>query len=69
MGVPEGPGDPDRLELLWRVEADGGTRLELEFDAAASFVPSFVPVGGAGNLIARAAIDAASDALSRTGSS
>lgn len=63
--VPDGPHDPDRLELSWRVRGAGTTRLELEFDAAASFVPSFLPVGGAGDAIARAALDAARAALTR----
>jgi ribosome-associated toxin RatA of RatAB toxin-antitoxin module len=63
--VPEGPHDPDRLELSWRVRGDGTTLLELEFDAAASFVPSFLPVGGAGDAIAQAALDAAREALTR----
>jgi ribosome-associated toxin RatA of RatAB toxin-antitoxin module len=61
--VPRGPGDPDRLELVWRVEGGASTQLEIEFDAAASFVPSFVPVGDAGDAIARAAIKAARKAL------
>ena len=63
--VPDGPHDPDRLELSWRVQGNEPTRLELEFDAAASFVPSFLPVGGAGDLIAQAALDAARAALTR----
>ena len=63
--VPEGPDDPDRLELIWRVRESGSTLLELEFDAAASFVPGFLPVGGAGDAIARAAIEAALAALER----
>jgi ribosome-associated toxin RatA of RatAB toxin-antitoxin module len=63
--VPNGPTDPDRLELIWRVEDAGLTRLEFEFDGAASFIPSFLPVGDAGDEIARAAIKAARDALSR----
>ncbi|HYB28199.1 MAG TPA: SRPBCC family protein [Solirubrobacteraceae bacterium] len=61
--VPDGPHDQDRLELSWRVLGTGSTRLELEFDAAASFVPSFLPVGGAGDLIAQAALDAARSAF------
>jgi ribosome-associated toxin RatA of RatAB toxin-antitoxin module len=61
--VPNGPRDEDRLELSWRVEGKKSTRLELEFDAAASFVPSFLPVGGAGDAIAQAALDAAREAL------
>ena len=63
--VPDGATDPDRLELIWRMQRNGSTRLEFEFDAAASFVPSFVPVGGAGEAIAQAAIDAARAALGR----
>jgi Polyketide cyclase / dehydrase and lipid transport len=63
--VPDGAADPDRLELIWRMKRSGSTRLEFEFDAAASFVPSFVPVGGAGEAIAQAAIDAARAALDR----
>jgi uncharacterized protein YndB with AHSA1/START domain len=64
--VPEGPDDPDRLELIWRMQGDKWTQLELEFDAAASFVPGFLPVGNAGDAIAKAAIDAALDALGRS---
>jgi ribosome-associated toxin RatA of RatAB toxin-antitoxin module len=63
--VPDGTSDEDRLELIWRMNKGGSTRLEFEFDAAASFVPSFVPVGGAGEAIARAAIEAARAALER----
>jgi ribosome-associated toxin RatA of RatAB toxin-antitoxin module len=63
--VPDGACDPDRLELIWRMDGRGSTRLEFEFDAAASFVPSFVPVGGAGDAIAQAAIEAARGALER----
>jgi ribosome-associated toxin RatA of RatAB toxin-antitoxin module len=63
--IPDGPADPDRLELIWRVGGNGSTQLEFEFDAAASFVPAFVPVGGAGEAIARGAIEAARAALKR----
>jgi ribosome-associated toxin RatA of RatAB toxin-antitoxin module len=63
--VPDGAADPDRLELIWRMELGGATMLEFEFDAAASFVPSFVPVGGTGEAIAEAAIEAARAALAR----
>ena len=63
--VPDGPSDPDRLELTWRVQDVAPTRLEFEFDAAASFLPSFVPLGGAGEAIAQAAIDSARAALRR----
>jgi ribosome-associated toxin RatA of RatAB toxin-antitoxin module len=63
--VPDGPHDQDRLELSWRVEGEESARIELEFDAAASFVPSFLPVGGAGDAIAQAALDTARAALTR----
>jgi ribosome-associated toxin RatA of RatAB toxin-antitoxin module len=63
--VPEGPNDPDRLELSWRVLGEESTRIELEFDAMASFVPSFLPIGGAGDAIAQAALEAAREALTR----
>jgi len=63
--LPNGPSDPDRLELIWRVAGDASTLLELEFDAAASFVPGFLPVGDAGDAMARAAIEAARAALRR----
>jgi ribosome-associated toxin RatA of RatAB toxin-antitoxin module len=63
--MPEGPEDQDRLELIWRLEGEDRTWLELEFDAAASFVPSFLPVGDAGDLIARAVLRTAQAALTR----
>jgi hypothetical protein len=63
--VPDGPRDPDRLELVWRVQNGSATVLELEFDAAASFVPGFLPVGDAGDAIAQAAVEAALAAFSR----
>jgi ribosome-associated toxin RatA of RatAB toxin-antitoxin module len=63
--VPYGPTDLDRLELTWRVRGEAPTQLELEFDAAVSFVPGFLPVGDAGDAIARAAIEAAREALTR----
>ena len=63
--VPDGPADPDRLELIWRMGGNGSTQLEFEFDAAASFVPGFFPVGDAGQAIAQAAIEAARAALNR----
>ena len=63
--LPSGPSDPDRLELFWRVAGDAATLLEFEFDAAASFLPGFLPVGDAGDAIARGAIEAARTALRR----
>ncbi len=63
--VPDGPHDLDRFELIWRMQGNGSTQLELEFDAAASFVPGFLPTGGAGEALAQAGIDAVLDALAR----
>jgi ribosome-associated toxin RatA of RatAB toxin-antitoxin module len=63
--VPDGARDQDRLELIWRVENGEPTQLEFEFEAAASFVPSYLPVGGAGDAIAEAAIDAVRVALTQ----
>lgn len=63
--VPDGAADVDRLEVTWRLRGRKSTQLEVEFDAAASFVPGFIPVGGAGDAIAMAAIEAARSALAR----
>jgi len=61
--LPEGPGDADRLELTWRLTDNGSTEIEFEFDAAVSFVPGYLPVGSAGDLIAEAILDAATAAF------
>lgn len=63
--VPDGEADHDRLEVTWRVRGRKSTKLEVELDAAASFVPGFIPVGGVGDAIALAAIEAARAALGR----
>ena len=63
--VPDGACDQNRLELTWRVEDGRSTRLELEFDAAAWFVPEFIRVNGAGDGIARALVEAARTTLAR----
>jgi ribosome-associated toxin RatA of RatAB toxin-antitoxin module len=57
--LPAHPADQDRLELTWRLREAGSTEIEFEFDAAVSFVPGYLPVGGAGDLIAEAILDAA----------
>jgi hypothetical protein len=44
---------PAWFKVIWRVAGGASTQLELEFDAAASFVPSFLPVGDAGDDRAR----------------
>ena len=61
--VPNGPADPDRLELTWRLTENGSTQIEFEFDAAVSFVPGYLPVGSAGDAIAEAILGAATAAF------
>jgi ribosome-associated toxin RatA of RatAB toxin-antitoxin module len=61
--IPNEPSDPERLELAWRLQPDDETRIELDFDAAASSVPGIVPLPRIGDLIARRFLDAAVAAL------
>lgn len=61
--LPDGPADRDRLELRCRMRENGSTEIEFEFDAAMSFVPSYLPVGGAGDVIAEAILDKATAAM------
>ena len=61
--LPAGPSDQDRLELSWRMRENGATEIEFEFDAAVSFVPSYLPVGSAGDAIAQAILGAATTAF------
>jgi ribosome-associated toxin RatA of RatAB toxin-antitoxin module len=61
--LPDGPADEDRLELTWRMRENGWTEIEFEFDAVVSFVPGYLPVGAAGDVIAEAILDAATTAL------
>jgi ribosome-associated toxin RatA of RatAB toxin-antitoxin module len=61
--IPAGPEDEDRLELIWHVEPGAGATVAVEFAAQVSAVPGWLPVGDAGDAIARAALQAAADAL------
>ena len=61
--LPDGPADEDRLELMWRLSENGSTQIEFEFEAVVSFVPGYLPVGGAGDVIAEAILDAATTAF------
>lgn len=61
--VPDGPADPDRLELTWQLTENGSTQIQFEFDAAVSFVPGYLPVGSAGDVIAEAILNAATTAF------
>jgi hypothetical protein len=58
--LPSGPSDSDRVSLSWSLHAeDHGTRIALEFAAAASFLPGLLPLPGVGDLIARTLLEAA----------
>ena len=61
--LPGGPADEDRLELTWQLRVNGSTQIEFAFEAAVSFLPAFLPVGGAGDAIAEAILDAATTAF------
>jgi hypothetical protein len=61
--VPDDPADEDRLELTWRMRETASTAIEFEFDAAVSFVPAFLPVGGVGDVIAQTFLHAALESL------
>ena len=61
--LADGPSDQDRLEISWRMRENGPTEIEFEFDAAVSFVPGYLPVGGAGDAIAQAILGAATSAF------
>jgi ribosome-associated toxin RatA of RatAB toxin-antitoxin module len=64
--LPNEPTDEEALELVWRIEGDGGgdqARLEVRFEAQVSFLPRFLPVGGVGDMIARALMSSAVKAL------
>jgi ribosome-associated toxin RatA of RatAB toxin-antitoxin module len=61
--VPDDAVDEDRLELTWRMRANRSTEIEFEFDAAVSFLPGFLPLGGVGDMIAQTFLDAALESL------
>lgn len=61
--LPVDPSDRERLRLSWLLYEADATRVELEFAASATFIPSLVPLPGVGNLIARTLLDAAINAL------
>jgi ribosome-associated toxin RatA of RatAB toxin-antitoxin module len=61
--LPDNADDQDRVELSWRMEEGDSTRIEFEFDAAVSFLPGFLPLGGVGDVVAQAILDAATDAF------
>ena len=61
--IPAQPADRERLRLSWLLGEVAGTRIELQFAASASFVPSLLPLPGVGDLIARTLLDAAAREL------
>jgi ribosome-associated toxin RatA of RatAB toxin-antitoxin module len=61
--LPAGPADQDRLEFTWRMRENGWTEIEFEFDAVVSFVPAYLPMGGAGDVIAEVILGAATTAF------
>ena len=60
--VKADPSDPP-FDVTWRTSEDDGTLIELDLDTALP-VPRLMPLGGAGDSIAKSFVSAASDALS-----
>jgi len=54
------------FDVVWRVSESDGTLIALDLDTALP-VPRFMPVGGAGDSIARSFVSAASEALAKSG--
>jgi ribosome-associated toxin RatA of RatAB toxin-antitoxin module len=63
--IPDGPDDHERAQLSWRMQDGQATLVEFEFDAAVSFLPAFLPLGGIGDVVARVILDEAADAFAR----
>jgi ribosome-associated toxin RatA of RatAB toxin-antitoxin module len=61
--VPQQSDGLQQLELAWRLRGESETMIELEFAAVVSFLPQFLPLGGAGNVVAQAMLEAASKEL------
>jgi ribosome-associated toxin RatA of RatAB toxin-antitoxin module len=61
--MPPHEDDADRLELVWRLGPGDAAAVTLEFAAQISLLPTWLPIGDAGNTIAAAALEAAIDAL------
>jgi hypothetical protein len=60
--VPHDSSDPERFEVIWRLQQGGETRIHLTLDANLS-VPRLVPVGGIGDSMAAGFVAAAATAL------
>lgn len=65
-GLPDESPDFDELEISWRLSpaGSGATRIEVAFHAVTGVVPRFLPLPGVGDVIARALLDPAVQALS-----
>jgi ribosome-associated toxin RatA of RatAB toxin-antitoxin module len=62
--IPHDSSDPERFEVIWRLQQGGETRIHLTLDANLS-VPRLVPVGGIGDSMAAGFVAAAAAALSQ----
>jgi ribosome-associated toxin RatA of RatAB toxin-antitoxin module len=60
--VANEPGDEERFEVTWHVEAPAHAQLRLELRANLS-VPRFLPLGGIGDAVADGFVNAAARAL------
>lgn len=60
--IPHDSSDPERFEVIWRLESGPETRLQLTLDANLS-VPRLLPVGGIGDSMAAGFVTAAASAL------
>jgi hypothetical protein len=60
--VPNEPGDEERFEVTWYVDAPANAQIRLELRANLS-VPRFLPLGGIGDAVADGFVNAAARAL------
>ncbi|MBV9421633.1 MAG: SRPBCC family protein [Solirubrobacterales bacterium] len=60
--VQDDPSDRERFAFAWRLEPDGGTRIQLAMDANLD-VPWFLPLGRIGDSLAEEFVTAAARAL------
>ncbi len=63
--LPDDSDDVDRVELSWRMREGNSTHIEFEFDAAVSFLPGLLPLGGIGDVVAKVILGEAMDAFAR----
>jgi ribosome-associated toxin RatA of RatAB toxin-antitoxin module len=62
--IPHDASDPERFEVIWRLEAGAQTRIHVTLEANLS-VPRLLPVGGIGDSMAGGYVTAAAAALGR----